>query len=261
MWERSFVWIRRFLIAAAVVCVASPVGAGTPTPHYIRYVPLRNGTATFSMLAYNGPYGAGQAVDGDFGANNGWTIWEDGAAIPNVCRPQTAVWETESDQNASGLTFTLYFLHFTPRHLLGRFRFSVTADDRNEFADGRHGNGDVEARWTVLQNPRVQGPKELTFQVLPDHSVLATGKAPRNGVYVVRYESEVRGITGIRLEVMEHPSLPPGFGPGIAADNENFFLNELVLTAEPPAPSPSSRPLSPGLPLLIPTMLIRKRRR
>ena len=46
-------------------------------------------------------------------------------------------------------------------------------------------------------------------------------------------ETELTGITGLRLEVLTDPRLPSN-GPGRAGDG-NFVLNELELTAAPKA--------------------------
>lgn len=228
-------------------------------PAEAQTVALQNGTGTFSQTAGK-LLSPDQVVDGDFGDYNGWAIFEDGPSYA-----QTAVWETGSDLSAGTLTFALHFLHYNPRHLLGRFRFSVTTDNRNQFADGLHTGGDVSANWTVLSNPLVEGPDGMTFAVLPDHSVLAGGTTANQGIYTVRYSAALAGVTGIRLEAMEDPSLPPGFGPGLATNNENFLLTEMVVTAgDAPVgeavPEPTSWLLMfPSLALLSTTFRRRKR--
>ena len=125
----------------------------------------------------------------------------------------------------------MYFLDPNPGHLPGRFRLSVTTDDRSTFADGLRVGGDVDANWTILSNPVVNGPSGMTFTTLSDYSVLAGGAVPGKGVYEVSAEANVAGITGIRLEVFKDPSLPAD-GPGFAA-NGNFVLTELEVMAAP----------------------------
>lgn len=142
---------------------------------------------------------------------------------------QTAVWETSTDLTSGDLTFTMHFLHFNSGHLLGRFRFSLTADDRSTFADRLHTNGDVGANWTVLSAPVVSGPAGMTFTTLVDQSVLAGGITPSQGIYTVNYSNAINGITGFRLEALEDPSLPGGNGPGLFPANGNFLLTEITL--------------------------------
>jgi hypothetical protein len=208
---------------------------------YALPVQLQRGTATFSQGGLDGvgPYSPEMAIDGLFDAK-GWTIDHFPNDIPanEFTMDETAVWQTASDVGPSILTFTMYFLHWNPGHLLGRFRLSVTTDDRSSYADGLREGGNVTANWTVLADPVVIfGPAGMTFQTLSDHSVLAGGAVPAQGVYVISDSTNLSGITGIRLEVLKDPSLPHGGGPGLAA-NGNFVLTELQLTTGPNAPIP-----------------------
>src|SRR5262249_11078935 len=52
-----------------------------------------------------------------------------------------------------------------------------------------------------------------------------------NDTYVLVFQSELKGITGLRLEVLADSRLPKG-GPGWS-ENGNFVLNELTLQAAP----------------------------
>jgi len=131
----------------------------------------------------------------------------------------------------------MYFMHLNPGHLLGRFRLSVTTDDRSTYADGLAVGGDVTANWTVLTDLTVDGPPGMTFTTLPDDSILAGGTDPGQGVYVVSGETDLSGITGFRLEAIKDPSLPAN-GPGFYA-NGNFILSEIQLDASP-VPEPAT---------------------
>jgi hypothetical protein len=53
----------------------------------------------------------------------------------------------------------------------------------------------------------------------------------------VTFMTPVVGLTGIRLEALEDPSLPGGNGPGLFPRNGNFVLSELVLVTAVPEPS------------------------
>ena len=211
-------------------------------------IQLNNGTGTFSQSGTGGPFSPSQAVDGLFTDPNGWAIFDPSRPTNDRTTNQTAVWETDSDLSAGSLVIKMHFNHFNPGHLLGRFRFSVTTDDRGTFADGLDSAGDVTANWTVLEDPNVSGPNGMTFTTLSDDSVLAGGTTASNGVYTVTYSTSLSGITGLRLEALEHSSLPSGNGPGLfdatlagskGAGNGNFLLTELTLN-HTPVPEPTS---------------------
>jgi hypothetical protein len=194
-------------------------------------IQLQNGTATFSQLILGGPYSPDQAIDGLFTDPNGWAVAT--STTFGGATSQTAVWETVTDLAAGNLAITMHFLHANPGHLLGRFRFSVTTDDRTTFADGQHTGGDVDANWIVLTNPTVIGPAGMTFTTLGDESILAGGVIAVQGIYTVKYSTVVDDITGLRLEAMEDPSLPGGDGPGLHSANGNFLLTEMIVVPEP----------------------------
>jgi len=218
------------LLTGLLICVLAAVPAAAVP------VQFQNGTATFSQPCINS-HSPDEAVDGNFSdvdadGVNGWAIAATCVEQTDDTTNQTAVWETTTNVTGNGLTFTMYFNHLNPGHLLGRFRFSVTTDDRTTFADGLDTGGDVEANWTVLTHPTVSGPEGMTFTTLADHSILVGGAIPAQGIYTVIYETPVSGVTGVRLEVLEHPSLPFN-GPGLFPRNGNFILTEMTLDATP----------------------------
>jgi hypothetical protein len=186
-------------------------------------VTLQNGTATFSEVSNRTPR---EAVDNDFtDSNEGWSILNGSSTSA-----QTAVWETASDVDPGVVLFQLHFAFGTPDHTLGRFRLSVTNADRSTFADGLDRGGDVSAAWTVLANPVVvSDDPNMTFTVLPDHSVLAASPSGLSRViYTVVAANTLSRTTGVRLEALEHPSLP-GSGPGLDPSSGNFVLTELAM--------------------------------
>jgi hypothetical protein len=192
---------------------------------------LQNGTGTFSQALQTcegGHCTPALAVDGDFSALNGWAIARGSSPATHI---ETAVWETATDVSAGDLTITMHFPLDPIQHFLGRFRFSVTTDDRNMFADGLHTGGDVTATWSVLTDPIVSGPAYMTFTTLGDESVLAGGAIAYHGKVSVLYSTGISRITGLRLEALEHASLP-FLGPGTSSTNGNFVLNEIMLDAE-----------------------------
>ncbi len=203
-------------------------------------VQLENATATFSQGPFGGcPCPPSEAIDGIFAGTpslpNGWAI----NRFPgDFSLSETAVFQTVPDLGPSLLTFTMYFNDPNPGHLLGRFRLSVTTDDRSTYADGLPVGGNVTANWTVLTDLTLDGPAEMTFTNLPDDSVLASGDVPGQGIYEVSAATYLSGITGFRLEALEDPSLPQD-GPGFYPPNGNFVLSEIQLDAAP-IPEPAT---------------------
>src|SRR5580765_8462554 len=173
-------------------------------------VGLQNATATFSQT-FSGDYSVGRAINGTIADGLGWAIH------PQEGQNQIAAFETTADIGFAGgsiLTFTLNQSHITPGgHILGHFRLSVTTDDRSTFCDGLPTGGDVTANWTVLQPISYTSLNGASLSRLADNSILAGGTAPLTDTYTITAATTLIGITGIRLEVLQDPSLPSN-GPG-----------------------------------------------
>ena len=202
-----------------IIALAASQAIGAP-------IVLTNATATFSQGAPFGNFPVSQTVDGIFASPNGWAIH------PNAV-DQTAVYEIATNPAGSaGALFTFVMTQnlTTPQHTLGRFRFSVTGDDPGTFADGLQSGGDVMATWTPLTplTALATGGAILTPQF--DKSILASGPSPSTSVYTITALSSLSNITGLRLEVLEDPSLPFN-GPGRQPANGNFVLSELQVDA------------------------------
>jgi hypothetical protein len=178
-------------------------------------------------------------IDGNFGGGlgQGWAIFDGSNALA-----QTAVFETTIDFGGPGgseLIFTLSNLYtISPGHTLGRFRLSVTTDARSTFADGQQSGGDVTANWTVITPTLASGTGGPTMTILGDGSVLVSGTSPGTSVYTITGTTTLAAITGVRIEALEHASLPAN-GPGRIASNGNFVLTEFELSATD-LPEPSS---------------------
>jgi hypothetical protein len=85
--------------------------------------------------------------------------------------------------------------------------------------------------WTVLEPTSVTSAGGASLTKKSDGSILASGKNPSTDLYTVLADTNMAGITGIRLEVLPDPSLG-GNGPG-RAPNGNFVLNEFQVMAWP----------------------------
>lgn len=191
-------------------------------------VPLQQPTATFSQSTF-GDFSVAKAINGTTADNLGWAIELD--PFVNITA-QTAVFETVTDVGfgaGSVITFSLSQTFPNPGPFtLGRFRFSVTTDNRSLFADGLASGGDVTANWTILNPTIFLSANGATLSKLGDLSILASGPAPLTDLYTISAPTSLTGITGIRLEVLEDPSLPFG-GPGRHPDHGSFVLSELQM--------------------------------
>jgi len=201
-------------------------------------VQLQQPTATFSQTEA-GDYSVARAIDGIVGNELGWAVSPGPGSI--VLDSQTAVFETVSDvgfTNGTVLIFTLHQSHTVNHvgpneaHNLGRFRLSITTDARDTFADGLQSGGDVSADWIVLDPISFVSGSGTALAELPDHSILATGPNPSTDIYTVTAIITNTGITGIRLEALEDPSLPHD-GPGRRGENGNFVLTEFQVSVAP----------------------------
>ena len=191
-------------------------------------VALQAATATYSQDGFP----VSTAIDGSLSSGiNGWAI--DGLGAP------TAVFETAANLTlpaGQGLRFTLHQLYTQQGHTLGRFRLSVTTDDRALFADGLANGGDVTANWTVLAPTSAVSSNGATLSVLGDNSVLASGVSPPTDVYDITADTLLTNITGFRLETLQDASLPDN-GPG-RMTNGNFVLTEFQVFVTP-VPEPT----------------------
>jgi hypothetical protein len=206
-------------------------------PNVNNPVALQQATATFSQTLA-GDFSIGKTINGTTADGLGWAIY------PNTGATQIGAYETTSDigyANGSLLTFTLDQSYMGwGEHLLGRFRISVTTDDRSTFCDGLPTGGDVTANWTVL-DPISFTADGGTLTKLSDHSILAGGTLNDTDFYTVKAKTTLTGITGIRLEALTDSSLPYN-GPGRQPLNGNFTLSEFTVGIEQLCATPSSHP-------------------
>ena len=231
------------VVAVALVAIPCALAAN---------VPLQQATADFSQTSFL----VTAAIDGNTSNTNGWAIH------PQEGQNHTAVFETQLDTGFLGgtlFTFTFQQLLGTAQHTMGRFRISITTDDRSTFADGLTSGGDVTANWTVLDPITFTSSGGATLTKQPDMSILASGTSPNQDTYTVTALTGLTGITGIRIELMTDPSLPFN-GPGRQPLNGNFVLTEMSIDAvASPVPEPSSTALFGAATLIAAGYLIRRR--
>lgn len=85
--------------------------------------------------------------------------------------------------------------------------------------------------WTVLNPIEVRSAGGATFERLDDGSLLVTGENPAEDTYTLVFQTDLPGITAIRLDALADDRLPAK-GPG-RVKHGNFVLGELSLTAAP----------------------------
>lgn len=221
-----------FLPLVAGICLSLPV---IPPTAMASPVALQQPTATFSQT-YGQDFLVGTAIDGVANDGLAWGIYENDVTKSDQTSDQTAVFETALDVGFAGgslLTLKLDQLFAAwGQHTLGRFRLSVTTDDRSLFADGLASGGDVTAKWIVLDPDTLVSANGATLGELEDHSILATGYVPDTDIYMVTATTSLTGITGVRLELLQDPSLPSN-GPGRQMDNGNIKLSEFSMDIVP----------------------------
>jgi len=95
------------------------------------------------------------------------------------------------------------------------------------------------SHWNPLRAVKTSSKKGTTFTVLDDLSLLTGGNRPNNDVYTLEFETGMRPITALRLEVLPDDSLPNG-GPGWAPISigeivlkGDFLLSEFAAAAGP----------------------------
>src|SRR5205814_1852222 len=88
-----------------------------------------------------------------------------------------------------------------------------------------------KATWTIMEPIRLQSTNGATLTKQSDGSILASGANPDKDTYRLEFQTNLAGITALRLEVLPDASLPQK-GPG-RANNGNFVLSELSVTAAP----------------------------
>jgi hypothetical protein len=236
--------------AHTVACIITTLAIASPAMALVP-VTLQNGTATFSQ---GGGFDPPDVHDGNLGGTsvvNGW-------ALGNERTYHQLVVETATDVPAGRVQFTMT-QNFGQQLLLGRFRFSITDNDRSEFAPPGGGVGDVTTDWDVLTSANLVSvalPAGMTYTINGDggfaDSILTAGTIPVAGVYTITYDAPYGGITGFRLEAITHATLPSGLGPGWEPGSGNFVLQELAVQAPEPAAA--------GIMLLASVLALRRRR-
>src|SRR6266702_2470953 len=100
-----------------------------------------------------------------------------------------------------------------------------------EFAAWEKGLTNRPIPWTALMPATFSSSGGATLAKQPDGSLLAGGTRPETDTYTITANTELKGITAARLEVLSDPSLPH-HGPG-RQDNGNLHLTDFRMKAAP----------------------------
>jgi Protein of unknown function (DUF1553)/Protein of unknown function (DUF1549)/Planctomycete cytochrome C len=220
-----------FVLSEITVEATLPDGTSRP-------IKLVAPSADFSQEMYP----VAQAIDGQ--ASTGWAIH--GPGKWNVNR--TATFELEGASSLSGpihWTIKLDQQHGT-QHTLGKFRLSLgtkSTDQRPEaerradylqkrLADWINRESARLVKWTP-QRPVSARANLPILTVLDDDSVLASSDQTKRDVYDLKYQTDLKGITAIRLEAIPDDRLPMR-GPGrvyYEGPFGDFYLTNLTLNA------------------------------
>ncbi len=96
-------------------------------------------------------------------------------------------------------------------------------------------------RWQVLEPKAMSATNRCDLDQGAGRLDCRLRRRTQNGVVTISAETDLTGITGLRLEVLTDSRLPNN-GPGRATDG-NFVLNELELTAAPKADPKQAKPV------------------
>ena len=100
-----------------------------------------------------------------------------------------------------------------------------------EVASWEAGLASARLDWTVLAPDESSAQAGSTLRAQPDQSLLAEGTRPAEETYTILASTRLRGITGVRLEVLPDDRLP-SHGPG-RNENGNLHLTEFQVKAAP----------------------------
>jgi hypothetical protein len=95
--------------------------------------------------------------------------------------------------------------------------------------------------WTVLDPVTAISASGATLVKQPDLSLLSSGTRPDVDTYTITAQSDLKGITALRLELLPDDSLPKK-GPG-RQDNGNLHLSEMRAKASPRSDPAAARSL------------------
>ncbi len=183
------------------------------------------------------------AIDGKPGT--GWGVDAEGKKLNTT---HTGTFTFDPPVNFAGGTRFVVKLdqQYGGQHTIGRLRLSFGApvpDRRSlevrrkevldkKFAEWRASERARTVEWTPLRPHEAKSSMPL-LTVQPDDSVFASGDISKSDTYELKFRTDLRGITAVRLEALPDDRLPR-HGPGMAyyeGPKGDFFMGEFQLSA------------------------------
>ncbi len=88
-----------------------------------------------------------------------------------------------------------------------------------------------DVKWTPIKDGEIFAAFGVKFDRLEDGSFIAKGDNATTNNYIVKAKTNLKNITGVRVEFLTDPNLPRG-GPGRAPDG-SFYFSEFSVEAAP----------------------------
>jgi len=183
-----------------------------------------------------------KSIDGK--SDTGWAVDADGKTLNQT---HTATFEFDHPLSfTNGTRFVVELDHqFGAQQTIGRLRISFgvpIADDRpleirrkealeKKFAGWLANERALNVQWTSLHPLEAKSNSPL-LTVQPDDSVFVSGDITKSDTYELKFRTEVRSITAVRLEALPDDRLPR-HGPGMAyyeGPKGDFFMGEFQLS-------------------------------
>jgi hypothetical protein len=205
--------------------------------------------ADFSQQEYH----VASAIDG-----SPFTGWGIATAAGNFNVNRAATFRI-APQPAGSAGLRVVMIQSHASHAIGKFRLSLgrpkpTPDAKmaegerrakylaEKLAEWEKSIAAKAVKWTQLEPATYSRKHDGTITKLADKSLLFTGDNLYRDEYQLGFDTDVKGITAIRLEVLPDERQPKG-GPGRSA-NGGWLLSGLTATAAPKG-SPATQPPAP----------------
>jgi len=203
-------------VLSEIQILAAP--AGSPASTTLTNVSIASATADFSQAGFPVEH----AFDGK--SDTGWAISGQGAW--NINRRATFRLATTVGYPEGTRFLVRLVQQHGGQHLIGRVRLSLGVDKagveptdarRQElftrsFQRWQNRQADLARNWVPLR-PKSATSLVPVLTVQPDDSVFVSSDQTKSDTYQLNFQSDLKGITAIRLEVIPDERLPKG-GPG-----------------------------------------------
>ncbi|HEV8379143.1 MAG TPA: DUF1549 domain-containing protein, partial [Tepidisphaeraceae bacterium] len=198
-------------------------------------------------------FAAAAAIDGN--PQTGWAV-DDGSGKINENR--TIIFKLKEPIAGEKVQLTFTVEQTYPTHPMGRFKLSLgrpqpvpptnipVEEQRKLLLAMRMEAWEKQVapkcvKWTVLEPTKFSRNYGGSITKLNDNSLLFTGDNYYRDEYKLEYQSDMKGITVLRLEVLPHEDQPKG-GPGRDPEG-GFVLSEFAVNAGPVGKPEASQPV------------------